>query len=250
MEFQFDKYLLILMRILAFVSVSPIISMKGIPSILKLGLSATFALFTYAGVPETLVLDSFLELGFIGVKEVLFGLAMGYVTNLIFSAMEMAGQLVDFQAGFSMSQTYDPIMGVNAGNYGSFYYWMGVCAFFILDLHHKVLETMIRSFQYAPIGEGAYIGVTAEAILTMFGRVFELAVNLAVPMIIVALVVDVVLGVVSRTIPQINVLMMGMPMKQLVSFLVMLVSISWLLSEMGEIVLLIPEYLNGLINLM
>lgn len=250
MEFQISKYILILMRITAFIVVSPVISMKGIPNALKIGLSGALALIIYMGIPEMQGVDSFIILGFISFKEVFLGLAMGYVTSLVFTTMDIAGQLVDFQAGFSMSQTYDPVMGVKAGNYGSFYYWIGVCAFFILDLHHKLIETLIKSFEYVPLGESSFSGLTVEAVLTMFTKIFELAINLAVPMIVVALVVDVILGVISRTIPQINVLMLGMPLKQMVSYLVMLVSVSWLLGESGSILSLLPQFLDGFLQLL
>lgn len=250
MEFQILKYVLILMRITAFIVVSPVISMKGIPNALKVALSGALALFIYMGIPEIQTVDSFLLLGFISFKEILLGLAMGYVTSLVFTTMDIAGQLVDFQAGFSMSQTYDPVMGIKAGNYGSFYYWIGICAFFILDLHHRLIETLIRSFEYVPLGKSLFSGLTVEAVLTMFSRVFELAVNLAVPMIVVVLVVDVILGVVSRTVPQINVLMLGMPLKQMVSYMAMLVSVSWLLRESGAILTLLPQYLEGFLKLL
>ncbi|NLL80709.1 MAG: flagellar biosynthetic protein FliR [Tissierellia bacterium] len=250
MGFHFSKYILIVIRITAFIVVSPIISMKGIPNAFKLGLSGILALFIYMGLPEMEGMDNLLILAFLSFKEVVLGLAMGYVTSLVFATMDIAGQFVDFQSGFSMSKTFDPIMGINAGNYGSTYYWIGVCAFFILDLHHKLIETLIRSFEYIPLGQSSLSGLTVEAVLTMFSRIFELAFNLAVPMIVVALVVDVVLGVISRTIPQINVLMLGMPLKQMVSYLVMLVSISWLLREAGTIISLLPHYLDGFLKLL
>ncbi len=64
------------------------------------------------------------------IKETLFGLAIGYVTQLIYGIMEIAGQLIDFQVGFSMASVYDPSLGRNASNYGKMYYWLSICVFF------------------------------------------------------------------------------------------------------------------------
>jgi flagellar biosynthetic protein FliR len=250
MEFEFPKFVLILIRITAFIVISPVISMRGIPNTLKVTMAAGLSLVTYMGVPEIVVADSLLLLAFVALKEALVGLALGYIVSLVFSTMQMAGQLIDFQVGFAMSQTYDPAMGINAGIYGTFYYWVSLCAFFILDLHHILIAALIKSFEYVPIGAVLFSGASMKAVLTVFVRIFELALNLAIPMIIVALVVDVVLGVVSRTIPQINVLMLGMPLKIMVSFLAMLVSVSWLIGKSGSIVQLIYKYLDGLMNLL
>lgn len=249
MEFQVYKYILILVRITAFVVVCPAISFKGLPNTFKVGLSSVLSLFIYFALPEMEVIENLLVLGMFSLREVFFGLAIGYVTNLFFAAIEIAGHFVDFQSGFSMAQTFDPNIGIRGAHYGRIYYWISICVFFLLDMHHKVISTLIRSFEYVPLGEITYQGLTVEAILGIFSRIFELAFNLAAPIIIVVLVIDVVLGVISKTIPQINVLMLGMPIKAAASFLAVLMSLSWLLSKMGDIIQLIPEYLVGMMNL-
>jgi flagellar biosynthetic protein FliR len=249
MEFNVFKYVLILVRITTFIVVCPSFSIKGLPNQYKVGLSSILSWFIYMALPVMEPLNDLMVLGFLSIREALFGLALGYVTLLIFTALEIAGQLVDFQAGFSMAQTIDPSTGINAAHYGRFYYWMGICVFFLLDMHHVVISTLIRSFEYVPLGEITFVGLTTNAILRIFSNIFELAVNLAVPLVLVVLVIDVVLGIVSRTIPQINVLMLGMPIKAMASYIAMLLSISWYLNRIGSILSLIPEYLRGIMNL-
>jgi len=250
MEIQIQQVILIFMRITAFIVLCPGISFKGIPNIFKIGIALSLTILVYSTVPEIVVVDNLLLFAILVIKEALFGLSIGFVTKLVFSTMEMAGQFIDFQVGFSMASVFDPSIGINASNYGRVYYWMSLCAFFLLDMHHRLIATLIQSFEYVPLTSVNIDGLTVGAVLNIFSRVFELAFNLAAPMIIVLLLTDVVLGVISRAVPQINVLMLGMPLKAMVSFLVSMVGLSWLLNSIGNIIQLMPDYIEGFINLM
>lgn len=249
MIIQVQMLILILLRITSFIVICPAFSFKGLPNIFKVGLSSSLAFLVYIMIPEMEVTGGMFEFFMLAMKETMFGLALGYVTNLIFSTMEIAGQLMDFQVGFSMGAVYDPSLGIHASNYGRLYYWMAICAFFLLDMHHKVIGTLIKSFEYVPLSTITYESFSIGAIVKIFSRVFELALNLAAPMIIVVLVTDVVLAVISRTIPQINVLILGMPLKALISFVVVMISISFIMNSMGNIIHLIPGYLEGFIEM-
>jgi flagellar biosynthetic protein FliR len=249
MIIQVHKLLLILLRITAFIVICPGFSFRGLPNIFKVTLAIGITLMVYTVVPEMAMVGGMFELLMLAIKETVFGLAIGYVTNLVFSAIEIAGQLIDLQVGFSMGSVFDPNLDISASNYGRFYYWLSIMVFFLLDLHHVVINTLIKSFEYVPLNALNYNGASTEAVLRIFSRIFELGLNLAAPMIIVVLLADVILGVISRTVPQINVLMLGMPLKAMVSFFVAMISLSWLMNSLGDILYLIPGYLEGFLNL-
>lgn len=249
MIIQLQKIFLIFLRITSFIVVTPAFSFKGLPNIYKVGLSSVLSFFAYMIVPEMAIESEMFSFFLLAIKETAFGLAIGFVTKLIFSAIETAGHLIDFQVGFSMGSVYDPSLGVQASNYGILYYWMAICALFLLDLHHLLIAAIIKSFQLVPLSTINIDGLSVDAVLSIFSKVFELGLNLAAPMIIVVLITDVVLAVISRTVPQINVLILGMPLKAMVSFVAAMVSISWILSSMGNILKLIPQYLEGFVRL-
>lgn len=249
MTIQLQGLILIFMRITAFIVICPGVSFKGIPSVLKIGISAALSFLVYGIMPELTHNENMYYFMFFAIKEVAFGLALGFVTNLIFTTMEIAGQLIDTQVGFSMASVYDPSMGINASNYGRLYYWLSICTFFLLDMHHMVIDTLIKSFEYIPVTTITFEPFSASVVLNIFIRVFELAINLAAPIIIVVLITDVVLGIISRTVPQINVLMLGMPLKAMVSFFAALISISWIMNSIGGIIQQIPGYLEGFISI-
>lgn len=249
MVIQLQKLILILVRITAFFVICPGFSFKGLPNILKIAIAGSLSFMVYMVTPEIQIIDESLTFIILSIKETLFGLSMGYVTNLIFATMEIAGQLIDFQVGFSMASVYDASLGKTASNYGKIYYWLSICVFFMLNMHHKILETLLKSFEFVPLTTVSFIGFRLDSIIYIFSKVFELALSLAAPIIIVVLITDIILGVISKTVPQINVLMLGMPLKSMVSFVISLLTIFWIINTMGNIIQMMPGYLEGFMGL-
>lgn len=214
-----QHFLLILIRITSFIWISPGFSNQRVPSLAKLAFSMGLA-FTVFGATEmpAASLSPGLFVALI-LKEVLIGIAVGYIMVLFFSAMEMAGNFVDFQVGFSMSMAYDPALGVNASYYGQLYYWIALIVFFLTDIHHHVIRTLVQSFQYLPTTQLSIPYFGMEGIVHIFASVFETALKLALPLILIALLSEIILALLSRTVPQINVLILGMPMKIFLSLI-------------------------------
>lgn len=244
MVIQIQKLMLILVRITSFIFLSPGFSFQGLPNIFKFALSFSFSLVVYFVVPDITIIPGYFEFALLILKEVLFGISLGYISKLIFGIIEMAGQLIDFQAGFSMASVYDPTAGTQVSNFGKIYYWMSMSIFFILDLHHKVIEALIESFKYIPLTEVSFNKLAVLEVLNLFSKVFALGFKLAVPMVIVVLITDIILGIISRSIPQINVLMLGMPMKAIISFVLTFVTLSWLMDAMAKNIVLLPGYME------
>ena len=249
MTFQLQKLIMIFIRITAFIVICPGFSFKGLPNTFKIGFAISLTLIINSIIPEIDVIDNMFLFLLLNIKETILGLALGFVTNLIFSAAEIAGNLVDFQVGFSMASVYDPSVGTTAANYGKMYYWISISVFFMLDMHHKVITALVKSFDYIPLNTVSFNNYNAKAIVSLFSKVFELALNLGIPIIIVVLVTDIILGIISKTVPQINVLMLGMPVKAMVSYIITLLTLSWLINSIGNTIQLIPENLEGFMNL-
>ncbi len=249
MNFQLYKLILIFVRITAFIVICPGFSFKGLSNIFKIGLAISLSLMINSIIPEIEAIDNMFLFLLLNIKESILGLTLGFVTNLIFSTMEIAGNLVDFQVGFSMASVYDPSIGSTASNYGKMYYWISICVFFLLDMHHQVINALIKSFEYIPLSSANLNNFQTKVIVDLFMEVFELALNLAVPIIVVVLVTDIVLGIIAKTVPQINVLMLGMPIKAMVSFFITMLTLSWLINSAGNIIQRIPGNLEGFMSL-
>lgn len=229
-----QKILLILARIIAFIFLCPGLSFRSLPNMVKVVISLSLTLAVFKIVPDIYLVDNFTYFIILIVKEIILGLAIGYIGKLVFGIFEIAGQFVDFQVGFAMANVYDKSIGKQVSNFGKIYYWISISLFFILDLHHRVLEGIMGSFKYVPITMVNMEALGLEEIIVLFSRVFEMGFNLAIPVVTVVLLTDIILGIISRTIPQINVLMLGMPLKALVGFSITIVSISWIINTMGK----------------
>ncbi len=245
MEPALQHFLLILMRIASFIWIAPGFSSKQVPMQPKLVLSTGLSLVVYGLIEAPEVSYTLGVFVVLVLKEVLLGVAIGYITLLFFSAVEMAGNFVDFQVGFSMSMAFDPALGVNASYYGRLYYWIALMIFFLADIHHHVIRTLVQSYQYIPITQVEFPHLGVEGVVRIFVQMFEVAVNLAFPLVIVALLSEIVLALLSRTVPQINVLILGMPMKILLSIIFMFIFLPILMENITDI---FPEMLQTMLE--
>jgi len=243
-----QKVILVFMRISAFVFISKGFSFRGVPTVVKIAISLALTLPVYVMLPAMDSEMGLMQLGLFALKESLIGLALGYITNLFFFAVEIAGGVADFQVGFSMSSVFDPSIGVQASYFGKVYYWMAMSIFFFTDMHHHVLRALVSGFSVFPIEEFSVGEFGVKGIVTLFTMMFENALNLSAPIVIAALLTEVVLGVLSRTVPQINVLMLSMPFKILVSMALMLILLPHLMNSIADMLPLMVKYMTEFVQ--
>lgn len=252
MAIELQYFLLILIRVASFIWISPGFSFRGMPQVAKVVLAAGLSMAVYGVSPDPLdPLTTGMFLLTI-LKEILVGVAIGYITQLFFSGIEMAGNFVDFQVGFSMAMAYDPILGVNTSYYGQVYYWISMIIFFIADVHHHVIRTLVRSFEIVPITQFNFPYLGTEGIVQIFVYVFEIALSLAFPLIVVSLLAEIVLALLSRTVPQINVLILGMPLKILLSIIFLFFFLPFLFENIEgifpEMLQILEEFIHSIAN--
>lgn len=241
-------FMLIMIRIASFIWISPGFSFRSMPQLGKFVIAAGISLAVYGILPlpaELLTAGMFILLG---VKEVLLGIAIGYISQLFFSGIEMAGTFVDFQVGFSMSMSYDPMMEIKSAFYGRLYYWILMVSYFATNMHHHLIRILINSYQQIPINQLSFSYMGIEGIVELFGYVFEIGVNLALPLVAVALISEIILALLSRTIPQINVLILGMPLKILGSIIFMYFFLPVLFENIEEVFPELLKYMEEFIH--
>lgn len=243
METNIQIFLLIMTRMASFIWMSPGFSFRSMPQLGKLALTVGVSIAVYGilPMPAEMLTTSFFVL--IAIKEILVGVAIGYITQLFFSGIEMAGTLVDFQVGFSMSMSLDPMMGIQSAFYGSIYYWILMVTYFATNMHHHLIRVLVNSYQQIPLTQIEFTYFGLDGIVYLFSYVFEIGLNLAFPLVIVALFSEVILALLSRTIPQINVLILGMPLKILVSIIFFFFFLPILFENIADV---LPEMLKYL----
>ncbi|WP_347491376.1 flagellar biosynthetic protein FliR [Desulfoscipio sp. XC116] len=212
---QLALFFLVLARLSAFFAVGPLFSMSNIPGLVKIGLSFAVAVIIFPTVnTDTAVYppDGWQYI-FALVREVLVGLALGYIASLLLNALIYAGSLIDMQIGFFMSLIFDPVAGATAGIISRFLHLLGLAVLLAVNGHHMIIAALVRSYTVLPVNVAQVNGDSAMFLIKVFGQMITIGVQIAAPIIAVMLVIDVTLGLLARTAPQINVFMLGFPIK-------------------------------------
>ncbi|GAA0435238.1 flagellar biosynthetic protein FliR [Virgibacillus salarius] len=216
-------FLLILVRVVAFFATMPLFSYRTIPRLFKLGFSffLAFLMFYTVNAPSIPVDEMYLLLI---VKEALVGLFIGLIAYIILSAVQIAGGFIDFQMGFAIANVIDPQTGAQSPLTGQYFYIIALLFLLSVNGHHILIDGIVNSYQFIPID--AFIPFQNENIVTFvidtFNKMFLIAFQIAIPIVGCLFLVDVALGIIARTVPQLNVFVVGLPLKILVSFVALL----------------------------
>jgi flagellar biosynthesis protein FliR len=222
---------LVLARTTGFVVSAPIVGHRHVPALVKAGLSAVLAV---ALVNRAAVAPGALPLGLALPLEIAIGLAFGMILALSFTALEVVGRLVSLQMGLSLGSVLGPNDIEGGTGLDPFFSVLTGLVFLALNLHLALVAVLAHSFQALPIGGGwpdglASLGVGAITIA------IELGVKLALPLALSLLLVELAVALVSRAIPQINVFMMGLPLKLLVGLMALSAATPELVRGTGQV---------------
>lgn len=193
----------------------------GTPHILKGVLSLIISIAVIAGVDYSTVneINNVYYLIIYGLNEVMTGLVLGFITNMIFEVVKFAGSWMDIHAGFSMVSVLDPTSHTQSTLIGNFAYMIATVIFFIVDGHHIVIKLLIESFRIVPIGETLVYQETMMAVISTITDYFVLGVKIAIPIVLIIVITDLCLGLISRTVPTIPIMIFGLPIKNLLGLI-------------------------------
>ncbi|HLS88957.1 MAG TPA: flagellar biosynthetic protein FliR [Sphingobacteriaceae bacterium] len=205
-------YALVLLRVMGLLAVALPFAAPWVPAATRALLALVLAFLL---VPTAQVWAETNGWGFAAaaVSELVLGLAMGFMTLLIFLAVQGAGDLVDIDMGFGLAHVMDPQFGGRAPLMGSFMHILAVLAFLGFNGHHHILRALADSFQWIPPGQAAWGEATLVAVARQFGWVFVTALRLAIPVLAALLILHAVFGILARSMPQLHVLVVAMPAK-------------------------------------
>jgi len=222
---QIDIFLLILVRVLAFFMFVPVLSGMSIPLQIRLFLAVFFAsaMFTSGVVTTVTYHDSAMGLGILILHEFLTGALMGFVLLVILNAILFAGQLMDFSIGFSMVNVIDPIQQIQVPIIGNFMFMSVSVILVVTGGLNRFVQVFYRSYEVIPPGTAVIIGnyELPWFIIRMLLEFLVLAVQIAIPIVGALLIINVILGIMVKAVPQMNVFVVGMPLKVLVGIFLM-----------------------------
>jgi flagellar biosynthetic protein FliR len=211
-------FVLAVLRASAWVVVSPPFNTRMVPVQAKIGLAVALAIPMAPKVAEQAPAPEIIPLMTAALLQVAAGLALGFLTQLIFAAVQAAGELIDLFAGFTIAATYDPFTNANQAVFGRFYQLLAVALLFALDGHLLLVRGFLDSFAAMPTGTPDFSGIS-ELLIDSLGMFFLAALEIAAPLLAALFLTEVALGLLSRAAPQMNVFVLGFPIKILLTLL-------------------------------
>lgn len=211
---NFIVFLLTFVRMASLFVISPIFSRNNMPSYTKIGLSL-FCTFAIAPMLENTGLKyyDFISFAILIFKELIVGVILGFISYLVFSSLLIAGQIIDVQIGFGMVNILDPQNNIQVPLAGNFLYLLTTNIFLIINGHHVFLTALVKSYTIVPIGGFVFTDNLVNNVLSVFIESFIIGFKISMPIIAAVLLSEVALGILSRTVPQMNVFIVGLPMK-------------------------------------
>ena len=187
----------------------------NIPTQIRAAVAITMAFVTSPVIIEKTTVtapESVLMFGGTVAQELFVGWMIGFIAFVAFAAINMAGKIMDMQVGFSVAQVMDPTSGQQAPLIGSFLYNLAVIYFLVVNGHHILISALFESFNRIPLDGIIWNDSLADFIGDVTAGVFLVGMKIAMPVTFAILITNVGMGILARTMPQMNIFVVGIPM--------------------------------------
>jgi flagellar biosynthetic protein FliR len=200
------------LRVLAVFTTAPVFSSRAFPTRAKIALAFFVALATQASLPD-MPLVGFNDPQVLGVvmQQVGIGLAIGFVVRLVFSAVELAGEVVGFQMGLNFAAFFDPTLNAQSSAVARFFGQMTALLFVVMNGHLMVLAAIVQSFRTFPVDQNFLEALGRMKLYQLGSDLFASALWIALPMVGMLMFANLALGIISRVAPQMNIFAIGFP---------------------------------------
>lgn len=238
------------LRVVGLAAVAPGLNYQQAPAQVRVGLALALAV-VIAPAAEAGPAEIGEPLRYIALcaTELVFGLALGFVTSAVLEALRFGGEMLDLQIGLRAGQLFDPVSGAHSGILSTGYYMLALVFFVTLDGHHWLLRGVASSFSLVPVGGMTLDGAALAALSSRLGTtVLVLGLRVAGPVMVALLLADLAFGLVARAVPQINVFLVGIPGKIAVGLAIAAVGAPMLLINLERITRLMAEYMDAMLR--
>ena len=220
---QLQNYLLCLARVLALIAAIPVFAGIQMTAQVKIGLAVMTSLLLFPAMlpytpPSPLSMTAF---GLLIINEVLLGVMVGLVAQMVLAAVSFGGTVIGYQMGFAAANIFDPQTTQQLSLMSQFVNVLALLAFLSLDIHHYFFRMLVESYQVFPPGLLDFTHGAVQELMRLGGQVFLLGVKFSAPVLALLLLTNIVLGILARVFPQLNVFMLSFPLNIGIALLVM-----------------------------
>jgi flagellar biosynthesis protein FliR len=242
---ELNRFFLVFARVSILFSLFPFFGSQVIPNLSKLGLALLVALALYPVVDlrDSVVPASPVAMIRLTLGEFVVGLVLGILLQVLFEGVKMMGEVVGMQTGFSITNILDPQNGVQVSILSNMAYLMGLVLFLILNGHHILLNSIRESFDILRVGS---VGISEKGfgdVIGKCGEMFVIAVKIGAPVMACLLLVNMALGIITKMIPQMNVMIVAFPVQIIAGLFFFGISLALLASLMDKYLSIMSSWL-------
>ena len=210
-----QSFLLCFIRVIALIGSMPVFSGSQSPVKVRAGLAFMLAVLIFPVVKSYVPQSSMEPVGLmlLMAQETLFGVILGFIARLILISVQFGGTVIGYQMGFAQANILDPQSQQQVPLLGQFLNVVAVLVFLAVNGHHVFLRALVRSYDVLPPGGLDFSGQTIPYVMELTGDMFVLGLKLVAPIMVVLMLSMFALGIMSRLMPQLNVLMLSFPLK-------------------------------------
>lgn len=225
-----------LARILGLITAAPVLGNRSVPTTVKVSLGVLLALVIAPNVPKLPAADPMSYAGLlILVQEMLIGVAMGFTMRIVFSAIEMAGEISSLTMGLGFASFFDPNTQGRSSAISQFLALVATMAFISVNAHLVLLSALAESFQTLPVSGLPINGGGFKRVADWGARIFSAGLQLSLPMVAALLLANVALGVLTRAAPQLNLFGIGFPITLGIGFIVIATTLPYLAAPLENL---------------
>lgn len=228
--YHWEYYLVVLVRVMGVMSFAPIFGNINVSRRARLfiGIAIAYAMISVHPY-EPLNYTTFWGYSVILVKELLVGITIGFTANITLSIVNTAGQFIDREMGFSMVSSFDSNFGTETTITAQFYEMLIMVIMLCSNMHYFIITALAESFDLIPIGNVVIdAGTLYDTMVQYITSYFVIALQICLPILVATIITSVVLGVLAKTAPQMNMFAVGIQLKIFVGFAVLYVTIQFL----------------------
>lgn len=220
-------FVLVLGRVGALIMTAPIFGSRAIPLMGRALITVTIALLVtpLLGPQSAVGLSSMLVFGKHLLGEVVIGLMLGFGITILINGIQLTGQLISQLGGTALADVFDPNVDESISVFSQLFYFLTLTIFVLLDGHRLTMDALLDTFAHLPPGKAALGSSYVEALTTLLSHSFVLGIRAAAPSMTALLLATIVLGLIGRTLPQINVLAVGFSINALLTLVCVFASL-------------------------
>lgn len=259
--FQFSPnemitFFAVLVRYSILFSLLPLVGEKAVPATVKILLSLSVSICLYPGLiksgvihPEAASQWSATMGGIISTisSEALVGILLGFISKFAFDAINMGANFMGAQMGFSMATIYDPMQESHTIVISEIHFALAMLAFLAFDGHIYILKSALSSYEIVGLGQGSLSGVTSQYLIEMTGQLIKFAIQISAPVAIVMFLVNIVFGVLSRALPQMNILILSFAITTGLGMVIMFITLPEFMSISMNLIGKTDEWMSGIL---